>query len=420
MSQEPLAINRRNWMRLSGAALAMRSASAQTQQTKAADHADLSKIPPDKLLLKDYRPKSIYKIPQTEITRAKFPVIDVHCHGARPAARVSEMLKNMDAVGLEKSVIFTGAATTEKFIEVSKPYTPYPERFFLWCGLDLSGADEPGFGAKAVKSLEGCHQAGAVGVGEITDKGYGLGTSVGSGPPGWPGRGKIPAKKGPHPDDPRMDALFGRCGELGMPVNIHVCDPIWGYLPQDYTNDGLMDSFDWRLDDKPGILGHDGLIASLEGAVRKHPRTIFIACHFANLDYDLTRLRQMFERNANFYADISARYAETAAIPRFVSQFYRKYSDRLLYGTDLGFDQDMYRLTFRFLETEDEHFYQMDEFNHHWPLHCFGLPDNVLKRVYRENALAVFEKARNKAKESEFAEQQPAISTDGSEWPVNA
>jgi predicted TIM-barrel fold metal-dependent hydrolase len=105
----------------------------------------------------------------------------------------------------------------------------------------------------------------------------------------------------------------------------------------------------------------------------------------------------MFERNTNFYADISARYAETAAIPRFVAQFYKKYSHRLLYGTDLGFDQSMYRLTFRFLETEDEHFYQMDEFNHHYPLHCFALPDEVLKRVYRENALAVFEQARNNA-----------------------
>lgn len=384
-------------MRLSGAALAMRSASAQTEQTSTAAH-DLSKIPPDKLLLKDYRPKSIYKIPKTEITRAKFPVIDVHCHGARPASRVAEMVKNMDAVSVEKSVIFTGAATPEKFIEVSRLYTQYPGRFDLWCGFDLNGADEPGFGPKVVKSLEGCHQAGAVGVGEIVDKGYGLGTPVGSGPVGWPGRGKVPARKGPHPDDPRMDSLFRRCGQLGMPVNIHVSDPIWGYLPQDYTNDGLMDSFDWRLDDKPGILGHDGLLESLEGAVRQHPQTIFIACHFANLDYDLTRLGQMFERNANFYADISARYAETAAIPRFVHQFYRKYSDRLLYGTDLGFDQDMYRLTFRFLETEDEHFYQMDEFNHHWPLHCFGLPDDVLKKVYRENALAVFEKARNNAK----------------------
>ena len=397
MSLRQLAINRRQLMMLSSAALAMPSGSAQPQQPAVADPADLSKITPDKLLLKDYRPKSIYKIPKTEITKAKFPVIDVHCHGARPAERIAEMVRNMDAVGLEKSVIFSGAATPEKFVEVARPYAKYPGRFFLWCGFDLRGDDEPGFGPNAIKALEACHQAGAVGVGEIVDKGNGLGRRVGTEPAAWGNSGKAPNKVGLHPDDPPIDPLFARCGELGMPVSIHVSDPIWAYLPQDYTNDGLMDSFDWRLDDKPGILGHDGLLASLEGAVKKHRKTVFIACHFANLDYDLTRLGQMFERNANFYADISARYAETAAIPRFVAQFYKRYSDRLLYGTDLGFDQSMYRLTFRFLETEDEHFYQMDEFNHHYPLHCFALPDEVLKRVYRENALAVFEQARNNA-----------------------
>jgi len=384
-------------MLLSGSALAVRSASAQLQPPTASSHADLSKIPPDKLLLKDYRPKSIYKIPRTEVPRAKFPVIDVQCHGARPPERIAEMVKNMDAVGLEKTVIFTGAATPEKFTAIARPYAQYPGRFYMWCGLDLAGVDEPGFGPTALKSLEACHQAGAVGVGEITDKGYGLGRSVGSGPQGWPGKGKIPSKIGPHPDDARIDALFGRCGELGMPINIHVSDPIWAYLPQDYTNDGLMDSFDWRLDDKPGILGHDGLLQCLENAVKKHSKTIFIAGHFANLDYDLTRLGQMLERNSNFYADISARYAETAPIPRFVNRFYKRYADRLLYGTDLGFDQEMYRITFRFLETEDEHFYDMDEFQHHWPLHCFGLPDDVLKKVYRDNALAVFERTRNNA-----------------------
>ena len=54
-----------------------------------------------------------------------------------------------------------------------------------------------------------------------------------------------------HPDDARMDPLFERCGQLGMPVNIHVADPIWMYEPMDNTNDGLMNAFHWRLDNQP-------------------------------------------------------------------------------------------------------------------------------------------------------------------------
>ena len=110
------------------------------------------------------------------------------------------------------------------------------------------------------------------------------------------------------------------------------------------------------------------------------------ASHFANLDYDLTRLGELFERNPNLYADISARYAETAPIPRFAAKFYAKHADRLVYGTDMGFDKPMYHTTFRILETLDEHFYEIEQFGYHWSLSGFGLPDSVLKRLYHDNA----------------------------------
>jgi predicted TIM-barrel fold metal-dependent hydrolase len=131
--------------------------------------------------------------------------------------------------------------------------------------------------------------------------------------------------------------------------------------------------------------------------VRKHPRTIFIACHLANLDYDLTRLGQMFDRNPNLYGDIAARFAELAPIPRFVNQFFQKYSDRILYGTDNAYSQSMFSATFRLLETSDEHFYDNAFRSYHWPLYGAGLPDDVLKKLYRDNAVAVFRRARSNA-----------------------
>ena len=197
---------------------------------------------------------------------------------------------------------------------------------------------------------------------------------------------------GLHPDDPRMDALFQKCAGLKMPVNIHVADPIWMYEKMDNSNDGLMNAYHWRLDNQPDIVGHSGMIDILERTVKKHPQTIFIACHFANLDYDLTRLGQLLDRYPNLYADIAARYAETAPIPRFVSRFYAKYSERLLYGTDMGFAAGMYRITFRVLETLDEHFYETKQFGYHWSLNGFGLPDSILKKLYRENALKILKK----------------------------
>jgi predicted TIM-barrel fold metal-dependent hydrolase len=129
------------------------------------------------------------------------------------------------------------------------------------------------------------------------------------------------------------------------------------------------------------------MLKTLGNAVKKHPNTTFIACHYANCSYDLSLLGNLFDQYPNLYADISARFAETAPIPRFVNQFFRQYQDRLVYGSDMGVDKDMYQTTFRILESEDEHFYEHELFGYHWPLNGYGLPDEVLEKVYRNNAL---------------------------------
>jgi predicted TIM-barrel fold metal-dependent hydrolase len=175
------------------------------------------------------------------------------------------------------------------------------------------------------------------------------------------------------------------------------------YQPMDETNDGLMNAYEWRLDNQPSIVKLPGMIEILERAVRKHPHTTWLACHFANLDYDLATLGGLFERNPNLYADISARYAETAPIPRFAAQFYAKHADRLVYGTDMGLDKPMYHTTFRILESLDEHFYETEQFGYHWSLNGFGLPENVLRRVYHENAeklLAARDRGKSQLKSS--------------------
>ena len=401
--RQMFTMNRRKWMALVGAgsALAARPALAQipipTPRT-----TDMTGIEPDKLLLKDYRPRSIFKIPQSNIPKAKFPVIDIHCHGVRPPdpEQIDRYVRLMDGAGVEKTVIFTGATNAERVAEVSKLYAKHPGRFDFWCGIDFTGSDEPGFGPAAVKALEACARAGAVGVGEVSDKGMGLGHSVGDGPPGWPG-GNVQSKTmGPHSDDPRMDAIWDKCAQLGLPINLHVSNIIWVYEKQDYTNDGLMNEFVWRLDTKPGILDHQGLMQCMERMLAKHPKTTYVMCHFANLDYDFTRLGQLLDRYPNMFVDNAAQFAETAATPRATLQFYQKYPDRVLYGTDMPYHERMFATTFRVLESLDEHFYENDlyfNFNYHWPMSGIGLPDAILKKVYGDNARAVYQRARGNA-----------------------
>jgi uncharacterized protein len=341
---------------------------AKTQTTPAAKPSS-----PETILLKDYRPISIYKVPVTQIDKAKFPVIDMHSHPyAKTPQEIDQWVRNMDEVGVEKTMILT-MTTGKEFDDIYSKYSKHPDRYELWCGLDFSGYDKPGFPASAIKELERCHKNGARGVGEIHDKGQGLRSRKSNAP-------KM------HPDDPRMDALWEKCGELGMPVSLHVADPIWMYQKMDRHNDGLMNAYYWRLDNQPNIVDLSGMVDIFERTLARHRKTTFIACHFMNLDYDLGRLAEVLDRNPNLYADISARYAETAPIPRFAAAFYARHADRLVYGTDMGFDKPMYRITFRILESQDEHFYEIDQFSYHWPLNGLGLNDEILKKVYQENA----------------------------------
>ena len=345
---------------------------------------------PSDIKLKDYRPKSIYKIPISNIKKARFPVIDVHSH---PAAwmgnpiglsdtALSYWIKVMDEVGIEKTIIMT-FYTGAKFDSTYAKYSAFGDRFELWCGIDFTGYTEKDWAHRAVKELERCYRVGAKGVGELADKGTGIGDFSNSPTPGYV----------LHIDDPRLKPLFQKCGELKMPVNIHVAEPFWMYQPMDSANDGYMNAYKWRIDlSKKNLLNHAELINTLENVVRDNRKTKFIACHLANCEYDLGVLGSLLRKYPNLYTDLGARFGEVAPIPKYMNSFCEKYSDRILYGTDMFYDPAMYTTTFRILESNDEHFYEIDLFGYHWPLYGFGLRNDVLKKIYYENAKKILKK----------------------------
>jgi uncharacterized protein len=328
----------------------------------------------DNLKLKDYRPVSIYKVPVRGVVKAKYMAIDMHTHVyGRNDQAIAQWIKAMDACGIEKAIVLTGA-TGARFDTIMKMYAKYGNRFELWCGFDNTGYDKPAYGPDAVKELERCFKKGAKGVGEMMYKGKAASPSA-------------TARPMMLPDDPRLDLLFEKCAELGMPVNIHVSEDKWMYEKMDSTNDGLINASKWRVRNDDGSKSHEEMLDRLENTLKKHPKTTFIAAHLANCCADLSVLGKYFDKYPKFYADISARFGEIAPIPKFVHEFMEKYQDRLVYGTDMTFDEEMYRVTFRILETADEHFYEIGMFGYHWPLYGLSLSDNTLKKLYRDNAV---------------------------------
>ncbi|HEX3132430.1 MAG TPA: amidohydrolase family protein [Planctomycetota bacterium] len=288
----------------------------------------------------------------------------------------------MDAANIARSIILT-FATGDDFAALVTKYGRYPDRFELWCYFDFSGWDQPGWSERAVAELERCHRLGARGVGELMDKGMGF----------KPMATKATVTQiadttiGMHINDPRMKPLLAKCADLKMPINIHVAEDAWMYQKPDATNDGLLNAAKWNVDlTRQGIADHDQMITTLEEAVRDNPATTVIACHLANCCADLSRLARLFDAYPNLYADIGARYGELAPIPRTVRAFMEKYHTRLLYGTDNHYKAGLYPVSFRILETADEHFYEISRFGYHWPLYGLDLSDETLEALYRGNS----------------------------------
>jgi predicted TIM-barrel fold metal-dependent hydrolase len=340
---------------------------------------------PETFRLQDFKPKSAFNTPVNFIERAKYPVLDIHAHAWDLDFDILEWVQRMDKANIEKTVVLT-FETGKNFDAIMKQYAPFKQRFSLWCGFDYTGYDtDKNWTKNAISELRRCKDSGAEGVGELGDKG--LGEYYSSPVTGM----------GMHINDERMDPLFNECGSLNMPVSVHVADPIWMYMPMDVHNDGMMNAYNWRIELNDGMLDHAQLLHTLEDAVSKHPDTIFIACHVANCTHDLSIFGNMLDRYPNLYGDISSRLKEMCTVPRYTKSFIEKYQDRLMFGSDVGYDTtktmqyatDIYEISFRLLETADEHIYQHDLFKYHWPLYALNLEDNILEKLYRTNALKI-------------------------------
>jgi predicted TIM-barrel fold metal-dependent hydrolase len=341
--------------------------------------------PMDGILLKNYAPKSSVVGPKTFLPKAKFPVIDVHTHNypgsagdAATKKTLADWVKVQRDAGITTSLLLT-STTGEEFDQLVRMYLDsFPDQFQLFCGVESSGIDKPDYPERAVAELQRCYKMGARGVGELSDKGFGLTRDKG-----------LPAGERLHANDPRLDAFWDTCGDLDIPVIIHIADHPSAWQPPDNFQERtpVFQQFNRHSDNG---LPYEGLLATLPPVLEKHPRTKIIACHLFNLGNDLDRLSKILDQYPNLHLDIAARDYEVGRQPRRAAKFLTKYSDRVLYGTDMGMDKGMYENWWRLLETDDEYF----EGRVWWPYYGLALPDAVLKAIYHDNANRLLNKTK--------------------------
>jgi predicted TIM-barrel fold metal-dependent hydrolase len=332
------------------------------------------------LPLGDFAPRAMLTTPAHEVLRPRFPAIDAHNH--LDSLDPAEVLAIMDECGIEHTVNITMKTGGEALAMIDKFAEAAPRRFSTIGWMDWAGLDQPGFFRKAVDQLERLVERGAVGFKIWKDLGLTLRDASG---------------ELLRVDDERLDPLYDKARELKIPVMFHTADPAAFFEPLDRFNERyeeLAAHPDWSFFGTRYTKLE--LLEQRNAVFARHPETQFIGAHVGESPEDLGFVAAMLDSYPNVTVDMSSRVPELGRQPYSAREFFLKYADRILFGTDLLPDVAMYRLHWRFFETADEYFDYPSHASRQgrWMIYGIFLPDEVLRKIYRENTLRVFSRIR--------------------------
>jgi predicted TIM-barrel fold metal-dependent hydrolase len=332
-------------------------------------------MPPPSIV--DYRPRSTLVTAEHKVPKAKFPAIDYHGHPGQllsSADGVASMIASLDSLNV-RLIVSADNMSGERLQRALDTVrgTPYKDRVRILAGIDFRNVG-PGWAEKAIQQLEADVKAGAVGVGEIS-KSLGLSIMKADGT-----RLKI--------DDPDLDPIWDACARLNLPVFIHTADPQEFFEPIDYTNERWLELslFAERRYPADRFPRFEELMAERDRLFKKHPKTRFVAAHMAWYANDLARLSKLLDELPNVSTEVGAVLYDIGRQPRAAREFFIKYQDRLLFGKD-AFQPEEYPYYWRVFETTDEYFDYYRDYHAFWKLYGIDLPDQVLKKLYYQNAL---------------------------------
>ena len=336
----------------------------------------------------NYPPISQLITPQSGITRPCRPFIDAHNHlgqfgGGWDVRDPAALFGQLDRAGVVHYVDLDGGWGEDILDHRLRTFKAYaPERYRVYGGVNwgLWGAEGHAFADRSAARLTAQAARGAEGL--KLWKPFGLHVMDDRG---------VLAKI----DDPRLDAIWARAGELHFPVMIHIADPVAFFDPLTPDNerwDELHENPDWQFPSPP-FPPFNALIEAFANLVRRHPQTTFIGAHVGCYSENLPWVSALMDACPNLYVDISARISELGRQPSSSRRFFDRHQDRILFGIDAGPDLDTYATYARFLESDDEYFsYAPDNQpgQGRWMIYGLHLPRAILDKVYHDNAARLF------------------------------
>jgi uncharacterized protein len=328
------------------------------------------------LSFEEYEPRSTLVVPENPRPQAKYPFIDIHSHQRREitAADAEALVAAMDRINMRVMVNLSGGTGESLKEGMANLQGRHPGRFVAFANVDLRGIDDPGFGTAIARQLEEDVRNGAVGLKIFKNLGMFLTDASGA---------RVAT------DDPRLDPLWEKAAELGIPVLIHTGEPAAFWAPVDRYNERWLELQQFpsrRRDDPEKFASFEQTMAEQHALFRRHPETTFITAHLGWFGHDLARLGALLDELPNVYTELGAVLYELGRQPRAARAFLIRYQDRVLMGKD-SWNEAEYATYFRVFETDDEYFDYYRKRHAFWKMYGLALPDEVLRKIYYGNAL---------------------------------
>jgi len=331
-------------------------------------------FPPPSIV--DYKPRSTLVVPQHPVPRAKYPVIDFHSHQPAPITpdAFDKVVASMDPLNL-KVLVNASGVSGQRLVQAIEALrkSPHKDRMVQFTTINFNNIG-PGSGQKLAQQLEADIKAGALGVGEI-NKGFGINIRKADG-------SRL------HLDDPELDPVWQTAARLNIPVFIHTADPQEFFEPIDYKNERWLELalYPDRRYPVPPNPSFEELMGERDRLFKRNPKTTFVTAHLGWHANNLARLGKMFDEMPNLYSEVGAVLYDLGRQPRTAREFMIKYQDRILFGKD-SYQPDEFPYYWRVFETGDEYFDYYRDYHAFWKLYGLELPDQVLKKLYYQNAL---------------------------------
>ncbi len=205
-------------------------------------------------------------------------------------------------------------------------------------------------------------------------------------------------------NDPLFTPIFDYLARVDRPLLMHIAEPLacWRPLSEAGPHQAYYQSNpSWHMHGRGDVPSHEALIAARDDVLARHPRLRVIGAHLGSLEHDVHEVAARLERYPNFAVDTSARLGDLVAQDgEEVRAFFRRYAERILFGTDIVMRTphtslsaaERARQIEQLERSYDDHarYFETDQPVTHRGCTSPGihLPDDVLERFYGANARA--------------------------------